>query len=226
MLGLVASLLLSVTTEASDRWETLRAINWVENPTNHARRGAFGELGPYQFRPQTWRMHTRKPFEWAVERVHADEVAVKHYEWLRRELREAGIDPSPYNIALAWNSGLGAVTSGRVPRVTYDYANRVSNLVAQQKAQQKAGIARRTDHRATKPVEVAFDLNRSRGIAYNPAKPAFSLPTALEEPVMTGSIPVVRAAPASNLLASASAPMQHDKTFVVGAATPMFALPE
>ena len=226
MLGLAASLLLSVTTEASDRWETLRAINWVENPTNHARRGAFGELGPYQFRPQTWRMHTRKPFEWAVERVHADEVAVKHYEWLRRELREAGIDPSPYNIALAWNSGLGAVTSGRVPRVTYDYANRVSNLVAQQKAQQKAGIARQVDRSAPKPVEVAFDLNRSHGIAFNPAKPAFSLPTALEEPVMTGSIPVVRAAPASNLLASAIAPMQHDKTFVVGAATPMFALPE
>lgn len=226
MLGLIAGLLLSVTTEASDRWETLRAINWVENPTNHTRRGAFGELGPYQFRPQTWRMHTRKPFEWAVERVHADEVAIKHYEWLRRELREAGIDPSPYNIALAWNSGLTAVTRGRVPRVTYDYANRVANLVAQQKSRQLADEIAKTDRRSSKPVSIAFDLSRAPRIVFNPAKAAFQLPAPLEEPAVSGEIPVVRASSTAGIFASTVVPTRSDKTFVIGAATAMFALPE
>lgn len=117
-------------TVASDRWETLRAINLVENPTNHTRYGSKGELGPYQFRPQTWLMHTREPFNKAVDREQADAVAVRHYEWIRRGLLQAGIDPSAYNIALAWNSGLGAVVNGKIPQVTYNYAQRVENLVS------------------------------------------------------------------------------------------------
>ncbi len=44
-------------------------------------------------------------------------------------LDQAGIDPSPFNIAMAWNCGLGAVIQGRVPSVTYNYAQRVVNLV-------------------------------------------------------------------------------------------------
>lgn len=126
---------------ASDRWETLRAINWVENPTNHTRYGSKGELGPYQFRSQTWRLHTSRPFSQAVQREAADEVAVKHYEWIRRGLVEAGIDPNPYNIALAWNSGLGAVTSGRVPSSTYRYADQVRNLVEKQKQTTRRNVA-------------------------------------------------------------------------------------
>ncbi len=114
---------------AAERWETLQAINWVENPTNHSHAGLFGELGPYQFRRDTWRMHTRVPFSQAVDRVQADAVAVKHYEWIKRGFAEAGIDPSPFNIALAWNCGLNAVVSGRVPTATYRYAEQVSNLV-------------------------------------------------------------------------------------------------
>lgn len=113
----------------AERWETLRAIHWVENPTNQTRPGSFGELGPYQFRQMTWRMHTQLPFSQAVNRAHADVVAVKHYEWIKRGLVRAGIDPSPFNIALAWNCGLGAVISGRVPTVTYRYAEQVTNLV-------------------------------------------------------------------------------------------------
>lgn len=123
---------------APERAETLRAINWVENPTNHTRRGAKGELGPYQFRAQTWRLHTRKPFNLAVVREHADEIAVKHYEFIKRGLAESGIDPTPFNIALAWNSGLGAVQRGRVPTVSYNYAERVSNLVEAQRGQKES----------------------------------------------------------------------------------------
>lgn len=129
ILLLVTVLAFTNQASASGRWETLRAINLVENPTNQTQVGRFGELGPYQFRPATWRMHTDKPFRLAIQRDVADEVAVKHYEWIKRMLDEAGIDPSPFNIAMAWNCGLGAVLKGRVPSVTYNYAQRVTNLV-------------------------------------------------------------------------------------------------
>ncbi|MBI2497279.1 MAG: hypothetical protein HYV75_04935 [Opitutae bacterium] len=114
---------------ASDRWETLRAINWVENPTNQTGVGRYGELGPYQFRPGTWRMHTDKPFHLAVKREVADEVAVKHYEWIKRTLKQHGVEASVFNIAMAWNCGVEAVLNGRAPTVTYHYAERVTNLV-------------------------------------------------------------------------------------------------
>ena len=129
---------------ASDRWETLQAINWVENPTNQTRAGSFGELGPYQFRRDTWRMHTRVPFSQAVDRVQADVVAVKHYEWIKRGLTVAGIDPSPFNIALAWNCGLGAVVSGRVPTVTYRYAEQVNNLVESLRSRPELAVSEPT----------------------------------------------------------------------------------
>jgi len=113
---------------ASERWETLKAINLVENPTNQTHVGLRGELGPYQFRVSTWRMHTQKPFNMAIDRATADEVAVSHYEWLKRELRESGVEPSTFNIAMAWNCGLAAVVSGRIPTESYHYAERVATL--------------------------------------------------------------------------------------------------
>ncbi len=114
---------------ADDRWETLRAINWVENPTNHTHMGRFGELGPYQFRPATWRMHTRKPFSMATQREAADEVAVIHYEWIKAKLQEAGVAPTTFNIAMAWNTGVTNVITGHAPSVSFNYAERVVNLV-------------------------------------------------------------------------------------------------
>jgi len=126
---------------ASDRWETLRAINWVENPTNQTQAGRFGELGPYQFRSATWRMHTDKPFRQAIQREMADEVAVKHYEWIKRTFQKAGVEPNVFNIALAWNCGVEAVLSGRAPSVSYNYAERVSNLVETFKDRHRTEVA-------------------------------------------------------------------------------------
>lgn len=126
---LVAFLVFTILAKASDRWETLRAINWIENPTNQTAVGRFGELGPYQFRPGTWRMHTDKPFRMAVERSVADEIAVKHYEWIKRVLERRGVEASVFNIAMAWNCGVETVLSGRAPVVSYNYAERVTNLV-------------------------------------------------------------------------------------------------
>ena len=62
---------------ANERWETLRAINMVENPTNQTGYGSKGELGPYQFRSSTWRMYSSKPFRMANDRTSADQVAVQ-----------------------------------------------------------------------------------------------------------------------------------------------------
>jgi len=119
----------TINAGADDRWETLRAINWVENPTNHTRVGRFGELGPYQFRAATWRMHTKKSFQLAKQREAADEVAVAHYEWIKQQLQKAGVAASTFNIAMAWNTGVDNVVNGRAPAVSFDYAQRVTNLV-------------------------------------------------------------------------------------------------
>lgn len=113
---------------ASERWETLRAINMVENPTNQTGYGSKGELGPYQFRSSTWRMYTRKSFQLANDRASSDEVAVQHYEWIKTRLSAAGIDPNRYNIAMSWNCGVTAVINGKIPMQTYYYAERVNNL--------------------------------------------------------------------------------------------------
>jgi len=135
---LVTLVVMAGSAYASDRGETLQAINWVENPRNSMKVGPRGELGPYQFRPATWRMYTNKPFELAAQREHADEVAVLHYEWLKRGLQGAGIEPTPYTIALAWNAGLGQVINDRVPPATYAYAEQVANLAASFKAERLA----------------------------------------------------------------------------------------
>ena len=130
LLLIITSVLgLTLNARASDRWETLRAINWIENPTNQTKVGRFGELGPYQFRPATWRMHTDKPFRLAIQRADADEVAVKHYEWIKRVFEQAGVEVNAFNIALAWNSGVDAVLAGHSPSASYNYAERVTNLV-------------------------------------------------------------------------------------------------
>ena len=136
MVGLAAVLVGRGQAQASERWETLQAINWVENPYNSAKAGPGGELGPYQFRPATWRMYTRKPFALAVERQHSDDVAVRHYEWIKRSLLNSGITPTPFYIALAWNAGIGQVVNGRAPASAYQYASQVNNLVGVLKARQ------------------------------------------------------------------------------------------
>jgi len=138
---LVLSVFLEESLAASERWETLKAINWVENPFNSPKAGPNGELGPYQFRQGTWRMYTRKPFSLALEQKHSDDVAIRHYEWIRRALLSSGIEPSPFFIALAWNAGVDKVVNGRAPASSYRYATQVTNLVADLAARTAAARA-------------------------------------------------------------------------------------
>jgi len=125
---------------AAGRAETLEAIHAVENPHDSVRRGPHGELGAYQFRPSTWRMHTLLPFENATDREASDQVAIRHYEWLKRGLTRGGLSPTPYNIALAWNSGLSAAVRGRVSASSHNYAERVNNLVQELSATRLASV--------------------------------------------------------------------------------------
>ncbi len=172
ILLLVSVLAFTIKASADDRWETLRAINWVENPTNHTRMGRFGELGPYQFRPTTWRMHTRKPFQMAIQREAADEVAVIHYEWIKSRLEAAGVDATTFNIAMAWNTGVDNVIRGRAPSVSYNYAERVVNLV-------------HTFHqRAVAAAEAAEETRASAAVAAIVSLP----PPQLDKPVVHFSV--------------------------------------
>lgn len=115
---------------ASERWATLEAIHQLENPGNSDEPGALGELGPYQFREDTWKMHTTAPFSRALDRRSADAVAVKHYEWIKAELERRGIAATPYRVALAWNGGIRAVFVEHPSAVAVDYASRAANLAA------------------------------------------------------------------------------------------------
>lgn len=127
-IGILALLLTATAAHATGRDAVLEAIHHLENPRNLTRPGARGELGPYQFRERTWRMHTTVPFAKALDRSESDAVAVLHYEWLRRGLARAGMEPTPYLIALAWNGGLAAAVKGRSPAAAHDYARRAENL--------------------------------------------------------------------------------------------------
>jgi hypothetical protein len=116
--------------QAASRSATLEAIHKLENPRNSPKPGRHGELGAYQFRSMTWRMHTSLPFRNALDRGTSDEIAIKHYEWIKRGLETARVPATPYYIALAWNGGLAAAVSGRSPRVAHEYAQRAANLAS------------------------------------------------------------------------------------------------
>jgi hypothetical protein len=123
-----AALVVASPARASERWATLEAIHQLENPADSREPGALGELGAYQFREETWKMHTSAPFSRALDRRSSDAVAVKHYEWIKGELERRGIPATPYRIALAWNGGIKAVFVEHPPAVAVDYASRAANL--------------------------------------------------------------------------------------------------
>ena len=125
-----SAILIPTQSRASERWATLEAIHQLENPQNSPEPGTYGELGAYQFREETWKMHTQAPFSRALDRRSSDAVAVKHYDWIKGELEKRGVTVSPYSVALAWNGGIKAVTAVRPPASAVDYATRAANLAA------------------------------------------------------------------------------------------------
>jgi len=112
----------------------LYAIRMVESGDNYnCPVGRYGELGPYQFRREVWHQYTQVPFARA-QTAYADQVALKHYQWIVTCLRNRGLTPSAWRIAAAWNGGVESVVSGRVTRAARSYATRVVNLVEDQQS--------------------------------------------------------------------------------------------
>jgi len=129
---------LCATPEAQPVADFLHAIRQVETGDNYnAPPGRLGEQGPYQFRREVGRRDTHAPF--AEPRTGmADRIAARHYAWIRRQLTGAGVSASTWNMAAAWNSGVGAVRSGHIPRAARDYANRVRNLMREEEREEEA----------------------------------------------------------------------------------------
>ncbi len=144
-------------TELADQHLLMEVLHALENPHNVTHVGKRGELGPYQFRPATWRMHTNQPFELANNHELATDVALRHFAWLRRGLEKRGLEPSVYNIALAWNAGLDATLKNRAPSRSHRYAQRAHNLwVDLRTAREKeaaAAAAAQADAAAKKAAE-------------------------------------------------------------------------
>jgi hypothetical protein len=187
LVGLVA-LFVAPAAQAAGRWATLEAIHHLENPRNSPRPGPFGELGPYQFRPETWKMHTKVPFRRALDRAESDAVAVVHYEYLKRGLERNGMPATPYTIALAWNGGLDAAVKGNSPRVAHDYARRAVNLAEEIETNSAANEARAPAVVASSTATVA----KEESIPMVVAQPRSVEPMPVVGPTLTTSEEVIR----------------------------------
>lgn len=105
------------------------ALALVETPHGvPARPGPAGETGRWQLTPAV-RADRGGELRARGERVTDEAIARAQVRWLAEQLQAAGVDPVPFNVALAWNAGLTRVRESTVPVVAYDFAGRVRNLV-------------------------------------------------------------------------------------------------
>ena len=90
-----------------------------------AKIGALGERSAWQISPHVWSAYSRSPFMRASYDAKLGlTVATAHLHWLHLALERYGLAATPYNLALAWNAGLSATLSGKVPAGAHDYAAR------------------------------------------------------------------------------------------------------
>nr|WP_308418061.1 lytic transglycosylase domain-containing protein [Thermus caldilimi] len=96
------------------------AVVWVESGYCPQAVGRAGEVGLGQFMPGTWHRTTGgAPPEWRTDPDWALWATAKH-------LRELWLATRDWRLALAaYNAGLGAVRSGRIPASTVRYVERV-----------------------------------------------------------------------------------------------------
>jgi hypothetical protein len=119
---------------AVERQRLLSAIAQVETGTTDTNRpsrrvGRGGERSAWQISADNWSRYTRAPFiDASLDARLASTVASLHMEWLVNQLLRAGMDPTPYALALAWNAGPTGVTRHRAPAAAHAYAVRVIAL--------------------------------------------------------------------------------------------------
>jgi hypothetical protein len=132
----------TTTPTAEDFLYAIREVetgNCYDAPT-----GSCGEEGAYQFKKSVWSQHTHVSFS-EVHTHYSDQVALAHYHWIIKRLKNAHITPSITKIASAWNCGVTAVIRGKIPHSTKDYAERVNNLAldhAQNRLQETYALSR------------------------------------------------------------------------------------
>lgn len=124
----------------------LNAIAQVETGDNAARVGRFGERTQVQILPATWREYSHLPFSASARHpAETERVARKYLSHIRARLRARGLPETPFYIAASWNAG---PCWRRLRPGTVDYARRVANIVAAQRAAQLARLRRRQAARA------------------------------------------------------------------------------
>ena len=120
---------ISVPAYAPVDYEALAsAIEALESRPGRAI-GIHGEVGPFQFKPETWTRFTEMPIWCALDRQKAAVVAERALRHYAAELQARGIEPTIYRLALCWKCGDNAVLLHRyLGKEEKDYAIRVENL--------------------------------------------------------------------------------------------------
>lgn len=130
----------------------LWALAMVETPHGvPTEPGPFGETGRWQLVPAVRSDRTRELVA-RGERVSERSLAAAQVRWIERTLTAEGVDPLPFNIALAWNAGLHQATRGRAPVSAYHFAARVVNLTAYATQEERSCVMRTS----TDSVEALF----------------------------------------------------------------------
>lgn len=137
----------------------LTCIAAVESGNNPDAVGRHGERGAFQMSPAVV----------AECGGYSERHAMRWLLQLERDLIRANVDVMPFNLALAWNAGIGAAISGKAPMASYDYALRVANLytysslnsgAAADSAQQ--GCNAMGVHSAAAPVSFQLNTNHRK----------------------------------------------------------------
>ena len=139
--SIVALLLLGLNAQAKSDAAFLSAVAEVESGHNRRAVGKAGERGMYQVGKEAWddasarlKAEGHYSFPWSKWRdaTAQDMIAASHLRTLRDRFARIGMtDPTPEQLALAWNRGFtGAQKLNWQPN---DYAFRVANLFRSQK---------------------------------------------------------------------------------------------
>jgi hypothetical protein len=96
--------------------------------------GRAGEIGPYQMLPSTRADRRRDLRARGVMNPTELQLATEHLNWIRKQLKAAGVPPEPFNLALCWNAGGAGTVTGRAPVASYHYAGRVVAILEQRRA--------------------------------------------------------------------------------------------
>lgn len=127
MKPILLMLLLASPAVALDERAILHAISLVETGGNANAIGKRKEKGMYQMIPAI-------VSEFKGSDTAAATRAIREIE---RRFIAAGIEPTPFLVACAWNGGCNAVVEGRIRPAAWQYAIRVQNLMEKYHAKEK-----------------------------------------------------------------------------------------